>query len=76
MRKFLIQFACWLPVVCIPSYFFVDSMQSMGRFDSLGWWYTVYCTLGFAVPVAVAIGFFDHWVDAGRLRRWCFSSSA
>ena len=71
MRRFLTRFGTWLPIVCIPSYFFVGAMQSAGRFDDLGWWYTIYCTLGFAVPVAIAIGFFDQRPDAEwwRLRR-------
>ena len=71
MRSILLRFGCWLPVVCVPAYLFVDAMQDAGLFDNIGIWYTVYCTLGFAVPFAAFFAYFGKGVfsDGDGLRR-------
>jgi len=71
MHTYKFRFLCWFVLVCGPAFLFVTNMQKAGDFDDLGLWYTIYCTAGFALPVAAVLAYFGKlafW-GWGRLRR-------
>jgi hypothetical protein len=71
MKDYWIAFLLWFVFLLVPAFLFVAHMQEAGYFDSIGLWYTIYCAVGFTLPVAVILALFGKaafW-GWGRLRR-------
>ena len=55
MKRFLKSAALALAILFVPVLVFVRYMEASNRFDALGWWYSLYGTLAFSVPVALFV---------------------
>jgi hypothetical protein len=65
------SFLRWFIVLFAFAYFIVYELQEAGTFDSLGLWYTIYCAVGFSLPIAAVLAFFRDTKNSTwwRLRR-------
>ncbi len=58
MKRYLKSASLVLAIVFVPILAFVRYMEASSRFDALGWWYSIYVTFAFSVPVAMCfVGF-------------------
>ena len=71
MHEFRNAFWRWFIVLFVIAIIFVRLGENAGYFDSVGFWYTIYCAAGIALPVAAMVAFFGKGLlwDWWRLRR-------
>jgi putative effector of murein hydrolase LrgA (UPF0299 family) len=55
MNRYLKSFGLVMAVVFVPTLAFVRYMEASNRFDSIGWWYSIYVTCALSLPVALLI---------------------
>ena len=55
MKHFLRSAVLVSALLFLPVLVFVRFMEASNRFDSLGWWYSVYVAIAFSVPTGLLV---------------------
>jgi len=66
MSRYLKSVILVVAAVFVPMLAFVRYMEASNRFDSIGWWYSIYVTTVLAVPVALLVAVLLHAIEKQR----------